>query len=79
MGARRFDVLPLGDGWWLTDSGALGQAFATSGAAIDEAKRLADLRSFPSAVFLWNQGAAVEVYHTAPAALPTAEPSGPGT
>ena len=64
MGVRRFDVIPVGTSWWLTDSGTLGLTFSTSHAALTEAKRLADLRAYPTTVSVWTDGVPVEVYRT---------------
>lgn len=55
MEARRFDIVPIGIGWHVTDSDGVGRNYLTRQEAIKEGKALADQWSGPVQVFLWDR------------------------
>jgi hypothetical protein len=62
MGGRRFDIVRVGAGWWLTDSGAIGLAFPSAAEAIAEGKRRADAYGGPATVHIWDNGVPTQVH-----------------
>lgn len=62
MGGRRFDIIRVGAGWWLTDSGATGLAFPSAAEAIAEGKRRADAYDGPATVHIWDNGVPTQVH-----------------
>lgn len=62
MEGRRFDIIRVGVGWWLTDSGATGLAFPNAAEAIAEGKRRADAYPGPATVHIWNNGVPTQVH-----------------
>ena len=64
MAARRFDVIPLEEGWWLTDSGTLGLPFNSAEAALESARSLADQHDGEATVHHWRRGEPIEVYRS---------------
>jgi hypothetical protein len=62
MGGRRFDIIRIGAGWWLTDSGAIGLAFPNAAEAIAEGKRRADAYDGPASVHVWDNGVPTQVH-----------------
>lgn len=65
MGERRFDIVPLGRVWRLTDSGRLGLDFLSPTAALAEAIRLAAEHDGRVTVYIWRNGTYELVHDTA--------------
>ena len=61
-GGRRVDIIRIGAGWWLTDSGAIGLAFPNAAEAIAEGKRRADAYDGPASVHVWDNGVPTQVH-----------------
>lgn len=64
MGERRFDIVPLGRVWRLTDSGRLGLDFQSPTAALAEAVRRAGENDGRVTVYVWRNGAFELVHDT---------------
>ena len=65
MDARRYDIMPRGTGWWLSDSGVVGLPFVTETEAINKARTIAREGSALTTIYAWRHGEPIELYRIA--------------
>jgi hypothetical protein len=66
MDARRFDIVPMKQGWWLGDSQSKGWPFAIESEAIGRARSLARAYSGAVTIYAWRNGQPIELYRFRP-------------